>query len=620
MLWGDSLYDISNSFDAIFRQGQRDEIIKWVVERKEKVTVCVFVGFLLYRKRTYFLVESPKPDGKAKYQEILPVNLTVKGWPLVVANWLVTSGFGRLIGFPGLISHILHIPEFRKLRIDEPVTYFPNQPKFSSPFSIVNPISNNEILLNLVNKGCQGFNYKTAKDYVEAYKGRKSDPVKMATALVQNVKLMNLCLNGISDWSEKMVLEQARESADRWSSGKLLSPLDGVPVVVKDQLFVKGLRTRNGCQNERSPADADSVAIQRLRDAGLIIIGISSMTQRGCSGIGYNPSTHHGTTKNAVDPSFYPGGSSSGTAACVASGLVPFGVGTDGGGSIRIPSSYSGLVGLKPTCGRIPIADTDCNGTLVVTGPMAGSLADTALLYNLMAGQHPSSPVSFNQPAICLTDELFADISGTRVGVDWTWAAQSDQEVFANFKKTVDELEKLGCEIVDISIPELSYADAAHFLIFLSEEAEDARNDEAPCLDNKLILELAELTLSASDHIKASRYRTRLMNFLRQIFENVDVILNPATANTAPKILPGEEIYGSMKVTDTLKAALYTKMGNLAGQPSAVVPNGYDNRGLPTSVMIQSKWWGEEKVLQIARELEALLNRKRPKVLYHNLA
>ena len=103
---------------------------------------------------------------------------------------------------------------------------------------------------------------------------------------------------------------------------------------------------------------------------------------------------------------------------------------------------------------------------------MAGSLADTALLYNLMAGQHPSSPVSFNQPAICLTDELFADISGnifikimiksmdilgTRVGVDWTWAAQSDQEVFANFKKTVDELEKLGCEIVDISIPELSY-------------------------------------------------------------------------------------------------------------------------------------------------------------------
>ena len=114
------------------------------------------------------------------------------------------------ITLSGLISHILHIPEFRKLRIDEPVTYFPNQPKFSSPFSIVNPISNNEILLNL-DKGCQGFNYKTAKDYAEAYKGRKSDPVKMATALVQNVKLMNLCLNGISDWSEKMVLEQVKD-------------------------------------------------------------------------------------------------------------------------------------------------------------------------------------------------------------------------------------------------------------------------------------------------------------------------------------------------------------------------------------------------------------------------
>ena len=139
MLWGDSLYDINNWFDAIFRQGQRDEIIKWVVERKEKgtvkylfiisnyliqfilnltsntlkVTVSVLVGFLLYRKRTYFLVESPKPDGKPKYQEVLPVNLTVKGWPLVVANWLVTSGFGRLIGFPGNVETMISMGRYR---------------------------------------------------------------------------------------------------------------------------------------------------------------------------------------------------------------------------------------------------------------------------------------------------------------------------------------------------------------------------------------------------------------------------------------------------------------------------------------------------------------------------
>lgn len=112
----------------------------------------------------------------------------------------------------GLVSRILHIPEFRQLRIDEPVTYFPNQPEFASSFSIVTPISTEEILSNMAKNGCSGFQYKSANEYILSYKSNTSDPVKMAKNLIQNIKLMNACLNGISDWDEKLILDQGSGS------------------------------------------------------------------------------------------------------------------------------------------------------------------------------------------------------------------------------------------------------------------------------------------------------------------------------------------------------------------------------------------------------------------------
>ena len=125
-----------------------------------------------------------------------------------------------------------------------------------------------------------------------------------------------------------------------------------------------------------------------MREAGLIIVGHTTMTQRGFSAIGYNPAKYNGgSTFNPINPGYYPGGSSSGTAAAIASGLVPFGIGTDGGGSIRIPSSWSGLYGLKTTTGRCSLRDTMTNGTLVVNGPMAGSTEDLAILYKIISGK-----------------------------------------------------------------------------------------------------------------------------------------------------------------------------------------------------------------------------------------
>ena len=128
--------------------------------------------------------------------------------------------------------------------------------------------------------------------------------------------------------------------------------------------------------------------LQRMRQAGLIIVGHATMTQRGFSAIGYNPAKYNnGSTFNPINPAYYPGGSSSGTAAAIASGLVPFGIGTDGGGSIRIPSAWSGIYGLKTTTGRCSLRGTMTNGTLVVTGPMAGSIEDLTILYKIISGK-----------------------------------------------------------------------------------------------------------------------------------------------------------------------------------------------------------------------------------------
>ena len=175
------------------------------------------------------------------------------------------------------------------------------------------------------------------------------------------------------------------------------------------------------------------------------------MTQRGFSAIGYNPSKFNGTTRNALNTAYYPGGSSSGTAACIASGLVPFGIGTDGGGSIRIPSSWSGISGLKTTTGRCSLRNCRLSSPLCVTGPMAASTFDLAILYKIISGPDPEWPLGLNQNEVQIPNFKISP-QKIKVGVDWTWAKQSDPEVFENFKKSLKMLPPTY-EMVDIVIP-----------------------------------------------------------------------------------------------------------------------------------------------------------------------
>jgi len=315
------------------------DIMEWISSHPKEVTAVILVYYFTSQTGLAFSKLKTIKTATPSYQDIVPINLSLRGRSLRFATWLLSTRFAKWMHLRTGFLALLSIPKFRQYRFDEQATYYPLVVEEKSNSKTGPTIGKAEILAQQDTdlKRKTNFKYLTSSDYIRAYKAGTADPVSVARSLIQNIKLMNTCLNGICDWNEQMLLKQAEESCKRWKAGKLLSPVDGVPVVVKDHLPVKGLITRNGCSRDISPDAENCVVVQRLLDSGLIIIGISSMTQRGCSAMGYNPSRFHGTVKNAVNPDYYPGGSSSGTAACVASGLVPFGIGTDGGGSIRIP-------------------------------------------------------------------------------------------------------------------------------------------------------------------------------------------------------------------------------------------------------------------------------------------
>ena len=173
-----------------------------------------------------------------------------------------------------------------------------------------------------------------------------------------------------------------------------------------------------------------------MKEAGIVIIGITHMTQMGMAVFGNNPSKLHGTCRNPVNPNYYPGASSSGTAAAICSGLVPFGLGTDGGGSIRMPSSQCGIVGLKPTFSRVPthgFLRGGPKGTVSHAGPLASNSVDLALLYSIIAGPDKYDPYSMVQSPVMLPSNM-KDVKRIKIGVDWKWAKQADAAVYQNFK------------------------------------------------------------------------------------------------------------------------------------------------------------------------------------------
>jgi Asp-tRNA(Asn)/Glu-tRNA(Gln) amidotransferase A subunit family amidase len=407
----------------------------------------------------------------------------------------------------------------------------------------------------------------------------------------------------------------AEASAARHRQGAPASILDGVPVVIKDELDIAGYATTLGTSFRKERATVDATIVARLRAAGALIVGKGNMNEIGINPIGLNP--HWGACRNPWNRGHITGGSSSASAATVAAGLCPISIGADGGGSIRIPAALCGVVGFKATHGRIPETGVPplC-WTPGHAGPLGLTVADVAATYAIIAGPDGHDPCSDRQPPPSLADFENVDVEGLRLGICRPYFEDADADVVKACREAVMGLESRGAVVKELPPPDLNRILWSHATIILSEMAtamrdEVLRDSSRFAYDSRTNLALAQ-RFTALDYVHALRHRHALtMETLRQLHD-VDLIVTPTTASTAPPIpeasLPDGE--SNLVVADALMR--FVRLGNLTGFPAVSVPCGFDGAGLPVGLQLLGRPWEEHLVLRVARVVESMCESRRP--------
>ena len=463
------------------------------------------------------------------------------------------------------------------------------------------------------------FQPETASDFHQAYLEGKTTPVKVAERLldiIRSIEESAVPLRPFVAWEEHELMRQAKASVERYQRGESLGILDGVPVAVKDELDMLPFPTMVGTKffNTQPPAQ-DATSVARLRSAGALMVGKTNMHEIGLGVTGLN--IHYGTTRNPHHLDHYPGGSSSGSAAAVAAGLSPIALGVDGGGSIRIPASLCGVVGLKTTWGRISSAGcAPLSWSVATNGPITATVSDAALAYSILAGPDPRQLRTQNQPPVDLQDFEDANLTGVKLGVFSAWFNHASTDIVQNCERMLDAFKSQGAVVEEIEIPELNEARIAHVVTIVTEMLTSLQTHfklfrQPFGLDALLNLTLAK-EFSGSDYVKAQRIRAQLIRNLTQIFQNVDAIVTPSTARTAPPILPDALTNGESDLSTLTELMRYSPEANIGGFPAISFPVGYDAKGLPVGMQLIGRPWEESFLLRMAKSSERFFARHPP--------
>jgi amidase len=404
-----------------------------------------------------------------------------------------------------------------------------------------------------------------------------------------------------------MADEALAEAADRDAEREARGPLHGVPVAIKEEIDVAGQVTTFGGRANRTPATADSEMVRRLRAAGAVVVGKTNMPEFGQWP--FTESVAHGLTRNPWDTRKSPGGSSGGTAAAVAAGLVPFGLGGDGGGSIRIPAACCGLFGLKPQRGRVSSAPMEhLWWGLGTAGPLTRTVLDSAVVYDVLRGSVAGDRFGADEPRTTFTDAARAE--PTRLRVAWWTKAPTPgvQPDPAHVRATRETAELLAAQGHDVEEVDPGYPDAtAAFLPQLwggvrseVEIVEEPRRLERRTRSNARLGTwvrpgVAEWAVRRGEAVAARANR---------LFHTHDVLLTPAIAHRPPD---AGVLDGAGAVRSLLKAlpmVAYTALWNVTGNPAASVPVGLGADGLPLAVQVVGRPHDETTLLTLAAELE----------------
>ncbi|HTK89396.1 MAG TPA: amidase family protein [Verrucomicrobiae bacterium] len=438
-------------------------------------------------------------------------------------------------------------------------------------------------------------------------------PVAVVDAVLRRIEALQPTVNAFIT----VTADEARDAAHRAeaavTAGAALGPLHGVPFSVKDLLFTKGARVTMGSlifADQVAPEDA--VPVRRLREAGAILIGKTTTPE-----FGHKPLTDSplfGATRNPWDRFRTAGGSSGGAAAAVATGQGPLALGTDGGGSIRIPAACCGIVGLKPTLGRVPhIQQADLFSSTSYIGPMARTVAEVAACFDVIVGFDAADPYSRPEPP---DDPRRVEVRGLRIG--WLPRVGNrlvDSEVLAACEAVVRHLESQGARVDTVDEDFAAQEDA--FLVVLQGGLAARVGPHMAKFGDKVAPSLRQTVesgarWSAADWARAAGQRTAIYRRINMLFENSDLLVSPTISRPAlaldhdafQPITIGGETAGS------IRGAWYPYLWpfNLSGHPAISLPCGWSSDGLPIGLQIVGPWYADRRVLALAEHLE----RERP--------
>ena len=451
--------------------------------------------------------------------------------------------------------------------------------------------------------------HKNTRELGELIRKRQVSAVEVVEAFVARAEALNGSLNAFITIAADHAKRRAKEVDAEIRSGKYRGPLHGIPYAAKDVLATRGIRTTNGSKVTADwIPDHESTITERLNDAGAVLIGKLNLREFAT---GSGVLSGFGPVHNPWAPGYSPAGSSSGSGAAVAARMAPLTVGTDTGGSIRGPAAACGIVGLKPTYGRVSLYGvTTLSWSLDHAGPMTATVDDAAVMLQVMAGRDPKDPTTASTPVPDFANSVRTGLTGVRIGRPtrhFTEGAHPDVE--AAFRDGLQVLEMLGARVVPVDIPHADLAPAAGTLIAMSEAAafHEQRLRDSPEQFDPLVRErlLTARFYPAIDYIKAQRLRTILQNEVEGAFSSCDVIAVPAYPALTARLETPEQARTDVRATDNKPAyrASNSYIANMTGIPALVLPCGFSSGppSLPIGLQLYGRLFDEPTLLRVGR-------------------
>jgi aspartyl-tRNA(Asn)/glutamyl-tRNA(Gln) amidotransferase subunit A len=448
--------------------------------------------------------------------------------------------------------------------------------------------------------------FMSARELVARYRRKTLSPVEATDAVLRRLDRLEPKINAFVLVARESALAEARAAEARWMKGEPRGLLDGAPVTIKDLFLTKGWPTLRGSTliKRDQPWDEDGPPVARLREAGAVLLGKTTMPEFGWKALGDSPLT--GITRNPWSLDHTPGGSSAGAAAALAAGLGPLALGTDGGGSIRIPCAFCGLPGLKPSFGRVPHYPPSVFGLVAHNGPMARTVTDLALLMNVITGADDRDVYALPPERRDWCAGLDDGVTGLRIAFSPTLGyARVDPEVAASVAAAARRFAALGAELEEVD--HVFDDPAAAWLTLWWAGAAKAMSafsaEERKRIDPGLGASAQQGTrLSAVDHVSADVARSAISLVMAKFHRRYDLLLTPSVAVPALKV--GELLTDPATQKEWIEWSPFSYPFNLTRQPAATVPCGLTRAGLPIGLQIVGRLYDDGLVLRAARAFE----------------